>query len=181
MSQPLSGDRFEAAFHRAAERHERIWIFLAVAMLALLTAGTMFYSVIDYGVVTKGVSFHADPTAPTRDPAFRDGQVIQTGPNAYAVHMVAHLWAWSPNPVHVRQGAAITFIVTSTDVLHGFEVPGTTINLTAVPGIVGSVTYTFDHPGRYPVICNEFCGIEHHAMIGRIIVDPAPGTPATGL
>jgi cytochrome c oxidase subunit 2 len=68
---------------------------------------------------------------------------------------------------------AITFHLTSSDVLHGFEVQGTTINVTAIPGVTGSVTYTFGHPGIYYIICNEFCGIEHHAMIGRIIVDPA--------
>lgn len=173
MTTPAPGPKFEHAFHRSAERHERIWIFCVVTMLALLAIGTMFYAVYDYGVVTKGTSFHADPTAPAREAAFRDGRVIRTGPNAYSVYMVGHLWMWSPSPIHVKQGAAITFYVTSTDVLHGFEVQGTTINLTAVPGIVGAVTYSFSHPGTYHIICNEFCGIEHQAMIGRIIVDPA--------
>ena len=173
MTTPPPGSRFEDAFHRSAERHERVWIFLVLVMLALLTAGTLFYVVYDYGVVTKGASFNADPTAPARQAAFRDGKVIQTGPNAFSVYMVGQLWKWSPSPIHVKQGAAITFYVTSTDVLHGFEVQGTTINLTAVPGIVGSVTYSFDYPGTYHIICNEFCGIEHQAMIGRIIVDPA--------
>ncbi len=173
MTTPTPVNGFENAFHKAAELHERVWIFIVLAMLALLTAGTMFYVVYDYGVVTKGSSFNVDPTAPAHEAVFRDGKVIQTAPNAYSVYIIGHLWKWSPDPVHVRQGAVITFHVTSSDVLHGFEVQGTTINLTAVPGIVGTVTYRFDHAGTYHIVCNEFCGIEHQAMIGRIVVDQA--------
>lgn len=172
MSQTVPPPRFEAAFHRAAERHERIWVFLAMLLLSLLLLGTLFYVVLDYGVVAKTDSYRRDPAISAAAP-FADTSLVRTGPNSYAVHMLAHLWAWTPTPLHVPQGAAITFIVTSADVLHGFEVQGTTINLTAIPGIVGSVTYSFQHAGTYHIICNEFCGIEHQAMIGRIIVDPA--------
>ena len=86
--------------------------------------------------------------------------------------MLAHMWAWTPSPLQVPQGATVTFYVTSADVLHGFQVQGTTINLTAVPGIVGSMTYTFTHPKIYNIICNEYCGIGHQSMIGQIVVDP---------
>lgn len=161
---------FEDAFHHAAERHERIWVFIAIVLLTLLLAGTLFLAVFDYGVIAKTVGFSRHPEDAAS--SFADAALVPTGPNAYAVHMLAHLWAWTPSPLHVPQGAAITFIVTSADVLHGFEVQGTTINMTAVPGIIGSVTYTFAHAGTYNIICNEFCGIEHQGMIGRIIVDP---------
>jgi len=32
--------------------------------------------------------------------------------------------------------------------------------------------------GEFSIICNEFCGIGHHTMVGRVIVDDAPA--ATG-
>ncbi|MDR3535462.1 MAG: cytochrome c oxidase subunit II [Acetobacteraceae bacterium] len=173
MSDSAAPPGFEEAFHQAAERHERVWVFIAIVLLSLLMAGTLFFVVLDYGVVVQTDGYRADPASVATTPPFADAALVRTGPNAYAVHMLAHLWTWTPSPLHVPQGAAITFYVTSSDVLHGFEVQGTTINVTAVPGIVGSVTYTFAHPGTYYIICNEFCGIEHQAMIGRIIVDPA--------
>ena len=37
---------------------------------------------------------------------------------------------------------------------------------------------TFDETGTYHIICNEFCGIHHHIMIGKIIVEPAGGSMA---
>jgi Heme/copper-type cytochrome/quinol oxidases, subunit 2 len=28
--------------------------------------------------------------------------------------------------------------------------------------------------GDFRILCNEFCGIGHHMMVGRVIVDDAP-------
>ena len=166
MSDIAAQSEFENAFHQTAERHERIWVFAAMLLLSLLMIGTLFFVVLDYGVVVK------TETAPAAAAPFADTAAVRTGPNAYSVHMLAHMWAWTPSPLHVPQDAAITFYVTSEDVLHGFQVQRTTINMTAVPGMTGSVTYTFAHAGSYNIICNEYCGIEHQSMIGRIIVDP---------
>jgi len=173
MTENTPSAAFEAAFHKVAERHERIWMFLSLILLSLLMAGALFFVVESYGVVVKTEGYQTHPAEAAAD--FTTQGVVKTGPNAYAVHMLAHLWAWTPSPVHVPQGAEITFLVTSSDVLHGFEVQGTTINMTAVPGVIGSVVYTFQHAGTYNIICNEFCGLEHQNMLGRIIVDPAHG------
>ncbi len=168
----MSTNDFEHAFHRVAERHERIWVFISLVLLTVLLIGSMFYVVIDYGAVTRGGEFAATPAVLADDPRFRSGSVVQTGPDSYTVYVVGRIWSWAPADIHVKQGATVTFHVTSADVLHGFEVQGTTLNATAVPGAVGTVSYRFDHAGTYHIICNEFCGIEHHAMTGRIIVDP---------
>jgi cytochrome c oxidase subunit 2 len=162
---------FDDAFRETAERHERIWIFIAATMLVLLLVGTMFFVVFDYGVVVKTDGYNADP--PAAAAAFADESLTRTGPNTYSVHMVAQLWRWRMSPLHVPRGATVTFYVTSADVVHGFEVQGTTINVTAIPGIVGSVTYTFTEAGTFNILCNEYCGIEHHAMVARIVVDQA--------
>ena len=31
-------------------------------------------------------------------------------------------------------------------------------------------TFTFDRPGEYPIACNEYCGVAHHMMVGKLIV-----------
>ena len=168
----MATNEYERAFHHVAERHERIWVFLSLVLLAVLLAGSMFYVVIDYGVVVKSGTT-SPPLIPAIDEsAFEGGKVVQTGPNSYAIYVVGRVWSWSPGTIHVKQGALVTFYVTSSDVLHGFEVQGTTINVTAIPGAVSSVTYTFNHAGIYQILCNEFCGIEHQAMTSKIIVDP---------
>ena len=164
----LAANEFEDAFHRSAERHERIWVFCTIAMLALLLVATMAFVVADFGTLVQTAGFRRVPA----DLAPPNATLVKTGPNAYEVHLTGRLWAWVPSPLHIPQGATVTFHVTSADVLHGFEVQGTTINMTAVPGITGTTTYTFRKPGILNIICNEYCGIEHQAMVGMIVVDP---------
>jgi cytochrome c oxidase subunit 2 len=37
---------------------------------------------------------------------------------------------------------------------------------------VSRVTARFDTPGEYPLLCHEYCGIAHHTMWTRVIVEP---------
>jgi cytochrome c oxidase subunit 2 len=30
----------------------------------------------------------------------------------------------------------------------------------------------FDAPGEYVIICHEYCGVAHHTMAARVIVEP---------
>lgn len=40
-----------------------------------------------------------------------------------------------------------------------------------IPGQVSRVTVTFEEPGEYPYVCNEYCGVGHHTMSGKVIVE----------
>jgi cytochrome c oxidase subunit 2 len=166
-------DRFDAAFHDIAIRHERNWMFIAVSMIALLFIAAVFLVVHDYGVVAKTSAVYSDPNTPSTLADFQGSGVRQTGPDSYSVYEIGRAWSWTPGtgtPLSLPVGAHVTFYVTSGDVLHGFEIQGTSINLTAIPGVVGQVSYTFDKAGTYMIICNEYCGAGHQAMIGKIVV-----------
>jgi cytochrome c oxidase subunit 2 len=39
-----------------------------------------------------------------------------------------------------------------------------------VPGYVSQFTTTFTRSGEYLITCNEYCGIAHHMMVGKLIV-----------
>jgi cytochrome c oxidase subunit II len=66
----------------------------------------------------------------------------------------------------------ITFRATSADVVHGFLITGTNINLMLVPGYVSSLETRFAAPGERLMPCHEFCSVGHEGMWGRIeIVD----------
>ena len=39
-----------------------------------------------------------------------------------------------------------------------------------VPGYEHVVNITPNQSGTYSVVCNEFCGINHHTMVSRIYV-----------
>jgi cytochrome c oxidase subunit 2 len=43
-----------------------------------------------------------------------------------------------------------------------------------LPGLVSSATATFSQPGEYLFVCHEYCGLAHHAMTGKVIVEAKP-------
>ena len=45
------------------------------------------------------------------------------------------------------------------------------MNFQVVPGYDHVLTIKPTAPGEYPIICNEFCGIGHQQMVGKIIVE----------
>ncbi|NNF01830.1 MAG: cytochrome C oxidase subunit II, partial [Bacteroidia bacterium] len=59
----------------------------------------------------------------------------------------------------------------SNDVVHGFNIRKTNINLMAIPGSVNRFSHTFADQGLYEVICHEYCGVGHQNMLGQIIVE----------
>ncbi len=169
-------DAFESRFHHVALRHERAWIFIAVALISVLFIVTVYFVVHDYGLVAKTTKFYSNPDTPATLADFQGSGIKQTGAKSYSVYEMGRAWSWTPGtatPITLPAGSHVTFYVTSGDVLHGFEVQGTSINLTAIPGVVGHVSYTFDKPGTYYIICNEYCGAGHQAMIGKIVITGA--------
>ena len=86
------------------------------------------------------------------------------------VSVIASLYSFGPDPIEVPANQPVTFRITSSDVIHGFEVVGTNANAMAIPGYVSQFTFTFARPGEYLIACNEYCGTMHHAMTGKLIV-----------
>jgi cytochrome c oxidase subunit 2 len=56
-------------------------------------------------------------------------------------------------------------------VIHGFEIVRSNGQSMVIPGYVSQFTTTF-RAGEYLIACNEYCGIGHHTMSGKLIVVP---------
>lgn len=94
--------------------------------------------------------------------------------NARVVDVVAAQFAWQIAPRTVPAGVPIEFRMRSRDVNHGFGLYDEHDNLKAqaqvIPDKTQTLVHTFDEPGRYRILCLEFCGFAHHGMIGTIEV-----------
>ena len=81
-------------------------------------------------------------------------------------------FAWVMNPSTITAGTPVRFGVTASDVNHGFGVYNDDnvllFQIQAVPKRISHIVYTFKEPGRYQVVCLEFCGVNHHKMIGAL-------------
>jgi cytochrome c oxidase subunit 2 len=94
------------------------------------------------------------------------------------VFLIARLWQWWPI-LEFEKGQSYRLHIASMDWQHGFSLQPENINLQIHPGYDMVVTVTPDKSGEYAIVCNEFCGIGHHTMLGKIYVtDGAPAAPA---
>ena len=152
--------------------YELAWILPSIAipigMLAALTV-TAFGA----GIHLPSVGGRVSPTRVTETAPFDQLGVVQVAPGRYEVRMTSQLWSFAPGEIRVPAGSTVTFVATSKDVVHGLFIPGVNVNAMLLPGQVTRVTTRFDKPGEYPLLCHEYCGIAHHMMWTRVIVEPA--------
>jgi cytochrome c oxidase subunit 2 len=55
---------------------------------------------------------------------------------------------------------------------HGFSLFPLNVNFQVVPGYDYGLRVRPDTAGEFQILCNEFCGIGHHLMVGKVIVVP---------
>lgn len=140
-------------------------VLLVACMIALVYATSVL------GLHLPGHVQDIDPHALDTTPPFDQPGVRQTGPNEYEAVVIGSAWSFSPAEIRVPAGARVTFTATAREILHGFSIAGTRVNLMLIPGQVSQAEYTFDAPGEYLLICHEYCGLGHHLMSGKVIVE----------
>jgi len=140
-------------------------VMLVVFMITLaLTTYTM-------GITLPDNYEAIDPAQVRSMPPFDNPGVRETAPGKYEVVLIGQAWSFTPNEIRVPVGSEVTFLMTSPDVIHGFHVDETRINVMLIPGQVSRVVYTFDEAREYLITCHEYCGIGHHNMWGKVIVE----------
>jgi len=83
--------------------------------------------------------------------------------------MLARLWQWYPI-LELEKNQSYRLHLSSLDWQHGFSLQPVNINLQIHPGYDMVLTVQPDKSGTYGVVCNEYCGLGHHQMVGRIYV-----------
>jgi cytochrome c oxidase subunit 2 len=151
------------------ELYEKIWMWAATGLLVLFV-GVMIFTALNGAVQPPSHMETVDPKTISSHPEFGNPGVT-TRPDGSAVAVVVGgMFNFSPDPIKVPANRPVTFRMTSTDVMHGFEVVGTNANAMMIPGYVTQFTVIFNRPGEYLIGCNEYCGLMHHNMVGKLIV-----------
>jgi cytochrome c oxidase subunit 2 len=131
---------------RALARREKGWLLIVVAGLVALLFATIFFT--PYG-----------ESAP---------------PGSQVVRVEARQFAFVLDRSTVRAGKPVEFRLTTPDVNHGFGVytedDEFVLQAQIVPELETTVVHTFDAPGTYKIVCLEYCGLDHHGMLGRFEV-----------
>lgn len=82
----------------------------------------------------------------------------------YEVVVVASAFLYEPSEIKIPVNSKVKFIATSKDVVHGFEIAKTNINMMLEPGHISEYTTTVNKKGEFLVVCNEYCGMGHAEM-----------------
>lgn len=151
--------------------YEKLWMWASVVLIAA------FVTTIVIGLAgsTLQPPSHVetiDPRTVWSDPRFQHRGVTETAEGARVV-AIAMMFAFQPAEIHVPAGKPVTFRLTSADVTHGFHIVGTNGNTMVIPGYISQFTMVFRTPGEYLIVCNEYCGLSHHMMSAKLIVEAA--------
>ena len=97
------------------------------------------------------------------------GVPVVSAPAGSDIYMLGRLWEWWPI-LELKKGESYRLHLSSLDYQHGFSLQPENINLQIIPGYEMVLTVTPTSSGEFSVVCNEFCGIGHHNMVGKIFV-----------
>jgi len=109
-------------------------------------------------------------------------QQLRTPPHdADTVYVVAKQWMWKLqypggqreiNRLHLPLGRPTRLVMTSQDVIHSFYVPAFRMKQDVLPGRYTQMWFTPTRTGTFDLLCAEFCGTDHAAMRGQVVVMP---------
>ena len=170
---------------KPAHRSEKVWFTIAFAWGMVLFAMMPLWH-LKGGQNPSGVRRRVEPAAfQARVEEFiaeyrvgeDGGYPIVEPPPGSDVYLLGRMWAWTPI-LRLRRGVEYTLHLSSLDVNHGFALYPINANFQVVPGYDYGLRITPTEAGDFRVMCNEFCGIGHHLMLGRIIVTEGEGVAA---
>ena len=158
-------------------RQELVWIAISLVWCLIMFLMMPYWHV--YG--KQNLSTEAYQTTPAKFGARvqemvekykvgeEGGVPVVKPPAGSDVYMLGRLWQWYPI-LQLEKDQSYRLHLSSMDWQHGFSLPPINVNLQVVPGYEMVLQVTPDQAGEYGVICNEYCGIGHHLMVGKIYV-----------
>lgn len=166
---------------KPAHKQEKVWVTIAFCWCMVLFA-MMPIMHVKGGQNVSGIRHRVEPAAFQQRVArfIEDYQVgtdngypVVAPPPGSDVYLMATMWAWTP-VLQLEKGVEYTLHLSALDVNHGFSLLPLNVNLQVIPGYDYGLRVTPSASGDFRIVCNEFCGIGHHMMVGKVIVTDGP-------
>jgi cytochrome c oxidase subunit II len=154
-----------------AARIERRWAALSIVIVGILVGMATFIG-IHQATMPQGHVETADPKTLHLSGEFIEsnlGSAVEAD-GSVTVRAIGQQYSFTPQCVVVPSETPINFRATSADVVHGLLIEGTNINTMLVPGYVSVLPIRFKTLGDHVMPCQEFCGIGHQGMWGKVKV-----------
>ncbi len=162
---------------KAPSGPEKVWVGLALAWCLVMSIAMPYWHI--YGKQNStGVGYRVEPAAfgervarfvQTNQVGEVGGvPVVEPAPGGDA-YLLARMWSFYPI-LQLKRGQTYRLHLSSMDLQHGFSLQPLNMNFQILPGYDHVLTLTPTSAGEFSIVCNEFCGIGHHTMTGRILV-----------
>ncbi len=92
----------------------------------------------------------------------RTGNAINDNVKEFTLE--ASRFKYSPDAITVNKGDKVKINVNNIDTMHGIRIPDLNVRGDE------AIEFTADKSGEFTWYCNVFCGEEHRAMKGKLIV-----------
>ncbi|MBB6452258.1 cytochrome c oxidase subunit 2 [Salirhabdus euzebyi] len=161
-------------------KYEKIWIAFGTGSLLV------FLTILGIGAFYQGTQppsclVTLDPANVQAHESFKEENLglHQVGENEYVVNVLATAFNYdlgkdaegnTVRKIRIPAGSKVTFQATTSDVVHGFQLAGTNVNMMLEPGYISDYVTTLNTPGEYTLLCNEYCGLGHHLMMAVVEV-----------
>ncbi len=159
------------------EKVELIWIavaflwglFMFVFMISWHFIGQQNLNKEAYRIAPSNYEERVEAFAKKFTVREEEGVPVVKPPPGTDVYLLGRLWQWWPL-LELERGQSYRFHISSLDLQHGFSLQPININVQVHPGYEHVITLTPTEAGTFGIVCNEFCGIGHHQMTGKIYV-----------
>ena len=168
----------EANWFQAPSAGERTWIGLAMTWCVVLSIAMPWWHFRgqqnstgeSYSVKPADYSARVEAFVESNKVGEQNGvPIVQPSPGGDA-YLLAQMWRWYPI-LKLKKGQTYRVHISSLDLQHGFSLLPMNMNFQILPGYDHVLTLTPTSSGDFNIICNEFCGIGHHMMAGRMLVE----------
>ncbi len=167
----------EGWYYKKVSKDEKMWMVIALVLCIMLFIWMVMWHV--YGRQNPSSTTYKTSTAEfskLSEAYIKQNMVgtdkgipvVRPQPNS-DVFILAEMWRWSPVLI-LQKDQAYKMHISSRDVLHGFSIQPVNMNFQVYPQYDYVLEFKPTEAGEYKVICNEFCGIGHHTMIGKMVV-----------
>lgn len=167
----------EGWYYKKVSKDEKMWMVIALILCLMLFVWMVLWHV--YGKQNpSSITYRTSTTEFSRLTesyikhnmvgADQGIPVVRPKPNS-DVFLSAQMWRWSPAMI-LQKDQAYKMHISSLDVVHGLSIQPVNMNFQVYPGYDYVLEFKPTEVGEYKIVCNEFCGIGHHTMIGKIVV-----------
>lgn len=164
-------------FNEPIHRAELVWIIVAFVWgLVMFFMMIYWHAFGQQNLATESYrttpnAFYAKTEETVRQWQVRElnGVPVVKPPAGADVYMIGRMWLWYP-VLELEKGQTYRLHLSALDLQHGFSLQPVNINVQVHPGYEHVLTLTPNQAGEFTIVCNEFCGLGHHTMLGKIYV-----------